>query len=103
MSTDKNETHLKLQIEDLEIDSFDTLPAGVTANAGTVRGLDPTVHYTDCSQYTCEPTETQNCTIGSTGPCVCTGGNCTEFCGSTQDATCPGSATCDSVCGGPMC
>jgi hypothetical protein len=88
-------TKLKLNLDQLAVDSFDT--AARQAEKGTVFGEQctcwtnctcpgcPTCDDTDCGQHTCDA----SCN-----------GSCDASCGGTCDASCNG--TCDWTCG-PRC
>ena len=76
---------LKLQLEDLLVDSFDTTP--VQKEKGTVFGEQCTC-YTNCTCPGC-PT----CYASCNGSCDA---SCNGTCGATCDASCGG--TCDYSC-----
>jgi hypothetical protein len=74
---------LKLNLEDIRVDSFDTMPDASSRTKGTVVGFD-TDTLTDCWVYTC---------LGG-----CETGGCTAAC--TTRPTAPHAETCvgDTVC-----
>lgn len=72
---------LKLQLEELRIDSFDTSPAA--KSKGTVFGEQCTC-WTQCGQNTCPGCPT-----------------CDATCNGTCDGTCD--ASCNGTCGGYSC
>ena len=77
---------LKLDLNDLTIESFDTTPPQQGQAGGTVRGHD--TQDTQCGQFTCGDTEPASCSI-SYGTFQC-----------TQDTVCSGS---EETCGGGGC
>ncbi len=81
---------LKLHLEDLQIDSFQTTPA--EKPKGTVFGEQCTC-YTQCTCPGC-PT----CDASCNGSCDA---SCNGTCGASCGATCGG--TCDWTCGGDTC
>jgi hypothetical protein len=99
---------LKLNLEDLKVESFDTSPGGQAAQAGTVFGL--SIDPNDTQYYGCVNGTEANCTGGytcqgetcwagcpsndcETASCVCETGN---TCG--QDSECAGTCAFDSDC-----
>lgn len=88
---------LKLRMDDLRVESFETLARGADAR-GTVRGHEPSVH---CSN-TC--TANPDCTLEfmceTYGDCTLAG-SCEGTCGRSCDNTCQVSCggTCDVTCG----
>ena len=83
---------LRLDLEDLSVESFDTTPAARAEN-GTVFGQQCTC-YTQCTCPGC-PT----CDASCNGTC---GGTCAASCNGTCGDTCAGSCygSCDDTCGG---
>ena len=79
---------LRLQLEDLRIDSFDT--TSVQREKGTVFGEQCTC-YTQCTCPGC-PTCYASCN-----------GTCDASCNGTCDASCDGGCTWDASCGGNSC
>ena len=70
---------LKLNLEDLQVESFDTTPQTLKQN-GTVFGFSHECESEDTECTTCDPTAfnpptCNGCTSGSCGP-VCTRGGC---------------------------
>jgi hypothetical protein len=89
---------LKLQLEDLLIDSFDTTPA--EKGRGTVFGEQCTC-WTRCGQNTCPGCPT--CDASCNGTCAA---SCAQTCAYTcDDASCAGTCgdTCDYSCNGDTC
>jgi hypothetical protein len=82
---------LKLQLDDLRIESFVTTPG--EKQKGTVFGEQCTC-YTNCTCPGC-PT----CDASCNGTC---GGTCDASCNGTCDASCNGTCyySCDGTCGG---
>ena len=92
---------LRLQLEDLRIDSFDTTPA--PKEKGTVFGEQCTC-YTQCTcpgcptcanYVTCDASCNGTCDASCNGTC---GASCNGTCGATCDWTC--GFTCGASCGG---
>jgi len=88
---------LKLQLDDLRIDSFDTTPAQQAK--GTVFGEQCTC-YTQCTCPGC-PT----CDASCNGTCAAScNGTCGASCAGTCDLSCDGGCgTWDPSCGGMSC
>jgi hypothetical protein len=83
---------LKLDLEELSVESFDTTPAP-RREGGTVFGQQCTC-YTQCTCPGC-PT----CDASCNGTC---GGTCAGSCDASCNGTCGGTcaASCDGTCGG---
>jgi hypothetical protein len=78
---------LKLNLENLAVESFDTTPAALGKDGGTVFGQQCTC-YTQCTCPGC-PT----CDASCNGTC---NASCNGTCGATCDASCYG--TCGGTC-----
>lgn len=89
---------LKLDLDDLRIDSFDTTPAFGERQRGTVVGAAPETYYGCNSEgETCDTCRTCNDTCWYTCGVSC-GGTCNTC--YTNCGTCPGQWTCDVTCCG---
>ena len=91
---------LKLQLEDLQIDSFTTEP--VRREKGTVFGEQCTC-YTACTCPgcpTCDVSCNGTCDASCNGTCGTGDASCGGTCDYTCDYTCGGGATCDVTCAG---
>ena len=86
MSAEHAREKIKLNLDDLRVESFDAA-ADEFAIGGTVRGH--ATQDTECQQYTCAETE-QQCTEGDT----CGGSGCPTYAGETCQLT---------ICGPIMC
>jgi hypothetical protein len=83
---------LKLSLEDLSVESFDTTPAALVKEGGTVFGQQCTC-YTQCTCPGC-PT----CDASCNGTC---GGTCEASCNGTCGPTCD--VSCYGTCGVGTC
>jgi hypothetical protein len=95
---------LKLDLDDLRVDSFDTTPAAAAGERGTVHGQYPET-YRGCNT----DEETCDSCFGSCGDtcgysCNGTCGTCAESCNGTCNTcytncgSCPGQWSCDPSC-----
>ena len=92
---------LKLDLERLTVESFDTIPADA-ARSGTVQAFasvgDSTCRQEICYFETYAPTCAATCAS-------CAGATCAATCANTCGYTCddPSCATCDTYCGQDSC
>lgn len=101
---------LKLDLDDLQVESFHTTPGSARLDGGTVQGYTgeqciPTVEGPTCSTcqgWTCDPSCNGTCGGASCDPTSCStcgGATCDSTC---NCATCPGDV-CDTSFGCYLC
>lgn len=95
---------LKLNLEDLKVKSFDTLPAEAQST-GTVYGQSNTWEFLCCCEYESEATWNTGCPgCGGTSPsCFTDCYSCYNTGQCCANDSAPGYASCGTTCGEPSC